>query len=390
MSFSARAVADSKNTFGNRLTTMAVTFPRFILAELNTHRMFSRNSASSRAIPSVKIIKAIKDNPFVPLAWQVEHSGMQGSNYFNKRESEVLNSAWLLACNRSIDQAIYLLDKQATKQLVNRMLEPYMWHTALITASEWENFFALRCPQYMIHQNGEDTFYRSRKDLLKSIEVFPQIHEAVSKRTEEEWFTENKSQAEIHIQRLAELMWDAMNESNPKQLQPGEWHIPYGDQIDEDQIKSTLWEKSTIDGYEVYAKQNDVLLPEASANFVNRKKIEIAVARCARVSYTVVGDEDKPADYTKDIALYDRLKASGHMSPFEHIGRAMTESEYYTYLSGVYPGSTDNEGNIFLYETYATGEYKNDKIVDMYGWSGNFRGFIQHRKMLPGENITVK
>jgi hypothetical protein len=78
----AQILADSKNPYGDRLTTMLVTFPRIILAEFNTHRMFSRNSASSRAIPFNKMIKAIEDNPFVPLGFQKDHKGMQGTEYF--------------------------------------------------------------------------------------------------------------------------------------------------------------------------------------------------------------------------------------------------------------------------------------------------------------------
>lgn len=64
----AKVVADSKNEFNNRITTMVVTFPRYILAELNTHRMFSRNSASSRAIPFEKMVKSVEENPFIPIA----------------------------------------------------------------------------------------------------------------------------------------------------------------------------------------------------------------------------------------------------------------------------------------------------------------------------------
>ena len=81
MKISAQIVADSKNEFGDRITTMLVTFPRYILAELNTHRMFSKNSASSRAIPFVKMLKSVKENPFIPIAWQKDHPGMQGTEY---------------------------------------------------------------------------------------------------------------------------------------------------------------------------------------------------------------------------------------------------------------------------------------------------------------------
>ncbi len=77
----AKIIADSKNEFGNRITTMILTYPRIIHSEFMTHRMFSRNAASSRAVPAAKLIQAVKDNPFIPLAFQKQHSGMQGTEY---------------------------------------------------------------------------------------------------------------------------------------------------------------------------------------------------------------------------------------------------------------------------------------------------------------------
>jgi hypothetical protein len=59
-----------------RITTMQVTFPRFILAEINTHRAFSRNSASSRAIPTEKIIEQVVTNPFIPETFNRRVKGM--------------------------------------------------------------------------------------------------------------------------------------------------------------------------------------------------------------------------------------------------------------------------------------------------------------------------
>lgn len=79
MMISAKVIADSilKPDYDNnpvsRITTMIVTFPRFILAEFNTHRMFSRNSASSRAIPFEKMLEVVQNNPFIPIAWQKHH-----------------------------------------------------------------------------------------------------------------------------------------------------------------------------------------------------------------------------------------------------------------------------------------------------------------------------
>src|ERR1035437_3905890 len=93
---SAKVIADSKNKFGNRITTMVVTFPRYILAELNTHRMFSKNSASSRAIPFERLLKSVEENPFIPIAWMKDHKGMQGTEYFTTDvETGYCKDGWL-------------------------------------------------------------------------------------------------------------------------------------------------------------------------------------------------------------------------------------------------------------------------------------------------------
>src|SRR5688572_21941992 len=105
MSFSAKIVADSKNPFGQRLTTFVITFPRIILAEKNTHRMLSKNSASSRAIPFKKMVEAVQTNPFIPLKWMKDHSGMQGVEYFNEEEGKLLNYIWLQGRDSAVRHA---------------------------------------------------------------------------------------------------------------------------------------------------------------------------------------------------------------------------------------------------------------------------------------------
>jgi hypothetical protein len=147
---SAQVIADSLNPYEKRITTMVVTFPRIILAEFNTHRMFSRNSASSRAIPFEKMVKSVEENPFVPIAWQKDHKGMQGSEYETGSGIDANISSWLSARNKAVEVAEELSSGGCTKQLCNRLLEPFMWHTVLCTATEFSNFFELRCPSYEI------------------------------------------------------------------------------------------------------------------------------------------------------------------------------------------------------------------------------------------------
>lgn len=304
---SATIVADSKNQFDNRLTTFVLTFPRYILAELNTHRMLSKNSASSRAIPFKKMVKSVRTNPFIPIAFMKDHSGMQGNEYFSGWKVNLIKFFWILASKFAVISALTLNKLGLTKQLVNRILEPFMWHTVILSGTEFENFFSLRCSEF----------------------------------------------ADIHIQKLAYAMLDAYNESEPVLLKDGEWHVPFGDKIDEEKLKELV---------QKYFNEN----PSESYNIFkfDEYKTKIAIARCARVSYTVVGEEGKPDNYENDIKLFDRLAKSGHYSPFEHAGRAMTEYEF-------------NMKSSFNAD---------DEIDGTWGWSGNFRGFIQYRKTLANEN----
>ena len=99
-----------------------------------------------------------------------------------------------------------------------------MWHTVLVTATEWENFFELRCPQY---GNDEQGYFKSKKDTLRHLQGRGVNITNLLESTDIEWQKINESQAEIHIQALAEAMWDVMNESTPKELKAGEWHIPF-------------------------------------------------------------------------------------------------------------------------------------------------------------------
>lgn len=149
----ATVVADSINIQGDRLTSLLITFPRILLSEINTHRMLSKNTSSSRAIPFDKMVEAVQNHPFIPIAWQKDHKGMQGSEYIPVDKGIYgVENTWLGARNRAIELAKALNKQGVTKQLCNRLLEPFMWTTMLITGSEesWSNFFKLRNPVYEI------------------------------------------------------------------------------------------------------------------------------------------------------------------------------------------------------------------------------------------------
>ena len=339
---SAKVIAHSKHSlFGNEIISYEVVMPRYILAEFNTHRMLSKNSASSRAIKFEKLLESVRENPFIPVAWMKDHTGMQGHEYITDEQIiKSLTNNHLYARDSAIEYAIGQSKLGLTKQLVNRLLEPFMWHKVLVTGTEWENFFAQRCPQYEYgyklgspEESGKE-YFRSRKDLLRMRDSISRDN-IIENLSDLEWRKSNRGMADIHMMDLAEAIWDAKNESTPKILQPGEWHIPYGDE-------------ATF----IYLLDTSVSQKEAT-----EKLIKVSTARCARTSYTVVGEEGKPTDYEKDLVLYDKLLKSGHWSPFEHCAKAMNRTEYISSVS---------EGCI--------------------GWSGNFRGFIQYRKTFANDN----
>ena len=140
--YDAKIVADSRSPSGARLTTFEVTLPRIVLAEFNTHRALSRNSASSRAIPVAKSIQQVIDDPFIPETFARNQPGMQGDSALE--DSESARAVWVKACDDAVCHAQELERLGLHKALANRILEPFKWQTIIVSATEWDNFFALR------------------------------------------------------------------------------------------------------------------------------------------------------------------------------------------------------------------------------------------------------
>lgn len=345
-------LADSINEQGDRLTTFKVVFPRYILAEVNTHRAFSRNSASSRAIPFKKMVKMVQENPFIPIAFQANHKGMQGTDYLSGKSTQGARKEWLNARDSAITHATNLSQGlEVTKQLANRIIEPYMWHTVIITSSEegLENFFNLRCPQYDV---GDGALHKSQSDAETCM-----IGDFTGNTVD--WLKMNKGQADIHIMALAEAMWDSRNESTPKKLQSGQWHIPFGDQIYETKLSLAVSNRIPFSEAEESDSRYEIIMNEA--------RCKIAVARCARLSYQTLG-ENPTIDYEKDLKLYDILSKSGHWSPMEHVCRAMSDDEYATNIRGVI-GEGEHDSHVLTIDSSS-------------GWCRNLRGFIQLRSII--------
>lgn len=186
---SVKVLLDSVSIFGDRLTTFECTFPRFILAEVNTHRAFSRNSASSRARPVKKVIEDVVNNPFVPQRFPVNKAGMSAIAYYDEEDSEYKIAAhrWLQARDWAVATAESLMLNGIHKQIANRVMEPYMWHTAIISATDLDNFFRLRC---------------------------------------------NKATTQPEFYKLAMMMSDAYHDSRPIVRMMRQWHLPLVDEDD--------------------------------------------------------------------------------------------------------------------------------------------------------------
>lgn len=177
----SKIVADSIGPNGKRITTFVLTYPRFIHSEFMTHRMFSRNASSSRAIPVKKQIQMVIDNPAIPIAFTKNQKGMQGGEALSGDEHKAAVAAWLEARDRAVEMANKLSDLEVHKQYANRILEPFAHITVVCTSTEWANFFALRC------------------------------HPA----------------AQPEIRMLAVLMWEAYELQTPTELKAGEYHLPF-------------------------------------------------------------------------------------------------------------------------------------------------------------------
>lgn len=183
----AKVIEDSVAHHGGRLTTLQLSYPRMVHSELMTHRVFSRNASSSRAIPVAKMIEQVRENPAMPVYWGSNKPGMQaGEEVENIKAAKML---WLRAASSAAAYAREMSEMGLHKQIANRVLEPFQTIHVVLSSTEWDNFFALRC-----HPD-----------------------------------------AQPEIQVLACAIRDAMQESIPKYLDMGEWHAPY---MTEDERKS--------------------------------------------------------------------------------------------------------------------------------------------------------
>lgn len=177
----ASIVADSVSPMGNRLTTFQLSYPRYLHAEILTHRVFSRNAQSSRAVPVDKMIQFNSD-PVVPYVYGKNNAGMSSKEEVSGWRLAATKLIWKYAATGAFTISKLLSKLGLHKQWANRITEPFSTITVIITATEWDNFF---------------------------------------------WLRDDPDAAQPEIVALARLMKDKLDQSLPVQLEKGQWHLPY-------------------------------------------------------------------------------------------------------------------------------------------------------------------
>lgn len=282
---SAHIIKDSISELGVRITTMELEYPRFILAELNTHRMISKNSASSRAIPIIKMNEMVVDNPAIPVWIGKNQAGMAAREELVGEERELALAQWRQGAKQAVDLSTRLSASGLHKQITNRVTEPWQRMKTVATATEWANLLWLRD-----HEDAQPEFAE-----------------------------------------LAKCIRAELDDSEPELLYVGQWHLPY---------------------------VNDI------SNMTIDTALKVSASCCAQVSYRKTDDSiDKAIDIFDKLVGMDRK----HASPFEHQAQVMQYAK---------------EPGMFGWEKGVT-------HIDRFGncWSGNFRGWIQYRKLIDGEAV---
>lgn len=338
MKIEAKIIAHSKSSVtGKEIITWELTYPRLIHSEFLTHRLFSRNAASSRAIPVAKMLEMVREHPAMPVRFGANQAGMQDkgvdhtalvyikelyntalANGMDEDRAELFasinsSSAWRFAANKVADIAEAFSNAGYHKQVANRLIEPFQWMKTVMTATEDDNWFWLR------DHNDAD----------------PTIH------------------------ALASVMWEAKQTSEPVILEPGEWHLPYVT------ARRQHWRVEGDFGpmmYWDFRSGTELTLEQALA---------ISSSCCAQVSYRKLDDTLEKAQ-----TVYERLVGSEpvHASPFEHQATPMEATNKWD--------CTDDGVNVpKMPWTWEEGITHIDRKNNF--WSGNFKNWVQHRQLIP-------
>ena len=309
----ATIVADSISAHSPRLTTFSVRFHQFVLAERNTHRSFSRSDRSTRAVPFERLAAEVHDDPAMPVEFLKAKRGMGGGEPMVGKELEFAQRRWNQDATQALANAGAAHASGEARESVNARILPYIYTNSIITSCEpgLLNFFGLRL--------------------------------------------DRAARPEIRV--LAELMWATWNESEPKKLLPGEWHIPLADYTD---------------GWTGHKCPNcgGLGCPKCGGtgeSYISEQIRKVSAARCARQSFSY----GKQHSIEEDLALYERLVNAipKHLGPLEHIATPD--------VPRVWPA------DILGWDDSQTSDLPFWKNPHLHG---NLPGWIQFRKTIPNES----
>ncbi len=300
-----RVIADSiATTSGTRMLTLEIEYMRFFHSEFMTHRMLSKNAASSRAIPVKSVHENIRHNTARPIHYGRNKSGMSADVEVDHLTKESLIQLWDASRDSALAFATVMSQMGAHKQIANRLTEPYQFMKTVVSGTEWANIKWLRH-----HEDAQPEFFE-----------------------------------------LMDTIICAVDQSSPQELYPGEWHVPY---------------------VSTHRNPNGALeYIDATGNHLTpHQAIQVSASCCAQTSYRKNDDSLEKAE-----EVFNKLIRSQpvHASPVEHQATPMKDS----YVLG---------GAQYYPETWEQGVTHMDRNRKL--WSGNLRGWIQHRKLIEGESV---
>lgn len=327
----AKIICDSVNTDGKRLTTFELEYPRIVHAEFMTHRQISRNAASSRAIPFEKMLQQLDG---VPSRFGAAQKGMQDNGESHTKQV-CIPTEYFVNGEFFVDND-YVSAEEA-------------WQEAKQSAVEYAKAFKESGYHKQIYNRLTEPF---------------QMIKVIASATEWDNFfwLRDDVMADPTLAELARKMREAYDNSTPQLLKAGEWHLPYVD-------VTYLFNDETQQSTQHFIVQDS----EGFGYYVSTEQaIKVSAARCAAVSY-------RNEDYTleKCLQLYERLVGDErkHASALEHQATPI--------VRGTYENTHKPKNTTRFTDTWEEGISHTDRDGNL--WSGNFKGFIQHRKTIKGE-----
>lgn len=309
MTISAKIIAKSYNPYTrSTITTWELEYPRFIHAEFMTHRMFSRNSASSRAIPVISMLENIKNNPATFVHWGKNQAGMQAKEELQGIDRDAAEYIWKQSMEMACHQAEKMHNLGVHKQIVNRITEPYQHMKVIMTATDMNNWYWLR----------------------------------------------NHPDAQPEIRKLAHIMQEVDNAHQAVTLAENMWHLPY--------VKVLYLYENYMFEFPISENSKQVYFDENNAEITLEEALMISASCCAQVSY-----RKQDGSLEKAELIFKRLVESEpcHASPVEHQAKCFSDSKLGKVSWNYLPeGITHIDRNLNFY-------------------SGNLRGWIQYRQLIP-------